>query len=414
MMSDFGSRPASLKMESIKAEASAGRQEEFVAESSKHFVIDREGGGYRSIDETIYVPPPIDDSLHHLPTISMYCQVNIECANEVPTFEEMKHGIMSVNCEVPVRFGDAVIFRPISTRLLDCHRLVLKARTQVYVSDHGDIMSGRTKGGDNKLYVKCQTSWCPVDEREGKYLTFDILSDDATWKKGTVKEKRNRSKLFVHHCVIYTFQGGKPKTSEDDIDIFWSVDHINRDSTDNRFINLRWGTSFEQANNRSTSLKVSTEVVTDSRPRCSVDGCNKPAKRGPLCADHKLKCTVDGCNRAAQQGGICKTHGGKQIVKICSTEGCPNGAKRGGKCYQHGAKRQMCTSNGCTNQANYGGKCVSHGAVRKRCLVEDCEKQAIVRGFCSAHGGRPETRICIVVGCGKVANRAGRLCRGHA
>ena len=299
--------------------------------------------GQWDMQRTTYFPPRIDDSLHYLPTVKMYKLVNVQCTDTAPTFEEVKQGLLSVHCDVETRFGAMVEFRPLSSKLLAHHGMVLKERTQVYVSDHGDIICGQTEGVDNELYDKCPTLQyhCPVEGRAGrnKYLTFNILADDAEWNEGT--EKRGKTGLLVHHCVIYTFIDGMPRLSEDDMDTFWSVDHINRDPTDNRLINLRWATLFEQASNRSTSSQPMppNKLVQDSRPRCSIVGCDNPAKRGPVCAEHREKCSVDGCDRAAQQGGKCKTHGGTQIKKICSYLECNNGAKCGGVCYRHGANR---------------------------------------------------------------------------
>ena len=42
--------------------------------------------------------------------------------------------------------------------------------------------------------------------------------------------------------------------NEDENDAAWSVDHINRDKNDNRLVNLRWATEFDQNNNRSCCI----------------------------------------------------------------------------------------------------------------------------------------------------------------
>lgn len=258
------------------------------ANLSEHIGIDSEENIERTIDQRLiasydfcgisvpggtwdaqrerFVPPPLDDSLHHLPTVRIYRPVDVSCDNMVPSLDEIKRGLMSVDCGVNVLFGATVGFRPLSTKLLDRCSLVLRARTQAYVSDHGDIISGRTEGPDNMLYVKCQTRWPSNLGRAGEYQVFNITPEVANWKKNTADFKK-RLKLSVHHCVIYTFEGGMPRMPEDNIDIFWSVDHINRDTTDNRIVNLRWATQFEQANNRSCCITAELDEE-DCRPRC--------------------------------------------------------------------------------------------------------------------------------------------------
>jgi hypothetical protein len=126
--------------------------------------------GQWDMQRTTYVPPRIDNSLHHLPTVQMYKLVNVKCAKTAPTFEEVKQGPLLVQCDVQMRFGAMVEFCPLSSKLLACHGMILKERTQVYVSDHyADIICGRTEGADNELYVKCPKLQyrCPV-ERGGQ------------------------------------------------------------------------------------------------------------------------------------------------------------------------------------------------------------------------------------------------------
>lgn len=65
---------------------------------------------------------------------------------------------------------------------------------------------------------------------------------------GYMKTKIQRKSRSVHLLVCETFHGQKPGVE-------YTVDHINRDKTDNRACNLRWATKSEQSTNRATAVR---------------------------------------------------------------------------------------------------------------------------------------------------------------
>jgi hypothetical protein len=65
-------------------------------------------------------------------------------------------------------------------------------------------------------------------------------------KSGDKRFKYNRVEFSVHVVMALVFVGPQPTPEH-------TVDHINRDHTDNRAVNLRWATKEEQYANRTTS-----------------------------------------------------------------------------------------------------------------------------------------------------------------
>jgi hypothetical protein len=69
---------------------------------------------------------------------------------------------------------------------------------------------------------------------------------------GYRKVSVNKKQYLVHRLVMETFSDELPKAT---------VDHIDGDRTNNEFVNLRWATMKEQAQNRKTP-KPFTHCVT--------------------------------------------------------------------------------------------------------------------------------------------------------
>lgn len=73
--------------------------------------------------------------------------------------------------------------------------------------------------------------------------SFGFLED------GYMKKKINYKRYCVHHLVCIAFHGNPPSDKH-------TTDHINIESTDNNFENLRWATQKEQVQNRKSVRKV--------------------------------------------------------------------------------------------------------------------------------------------------------------
>lgn len=169
--------------------------------------------------------------------------------------------------------------------------------------------------------------------------------------------------------------------------------------------------------------------------KCSVEECDKDAKKGGLCIAHGggKRCQGDGCEKTAQgTTDFCKAHGGGKRCqaggctksaqgvtdfcaahgggKQCSVEKCGKLARPGGLCVTHGGGKR-CNANGCTKGAqSNSGFCRAHGGGR-RCKTEGCCKSAQgVTDFCRAHGGGPR---CKVDGCTKGALEPTDFCSAH-
>jgi hypothetical protein len=94
-----------------------------------------------------------------------------------------------------------------------------------FASSDGQIWSGKTNT------IKTQNTSC-----NGKGYPTVLI-----WERGRDREKR------VHKLVALAFHGPQPSSRH-------SVDHINRDRTDNRAENLRWACPVTQARNSDPYL----------------------------------------------------------------------------------------------------------------------------------------------------------------
>jgi hypothetical protein len=129
-----------------------------------------------------------------------------------------------------------------------------------------------------------------------------------------------------------------------------------------------------------------------SKPGCSIDGCEKPARRGSsLCPMHYARvrrhgdphyvrqvrlCSVDGCGQKHQQHGYCvvhyarwKKHGNpkwtRRVRTTCSVEGCDRKHQARGFCRTHYNRWRLgqtpsCTIEGCSNRQIARGLCDTH------------------------------------------------------
>ena len=108
--------------------------------------------------------------------------------------------------------------------------------------------------------MKNKETWIDIKGYEGLYKVSDlgriysvknslILKPTLSGKYYTVTlYKYGKRKTFtVHYCVLNSFI---QKTSNE-----YTVDHINRDTHDNRLLNLRWCTKYEQEQNKEIPIK---------------------------------------------------------------------------------------------------------------------------------------------------------------
>lgn len=94
---------------------------------------------------------------------------------------------------------------------------------------------------DNK-FDKCMVS--NLGRIEYKNIrSFGFLED------GYMKKKIKYKRYCVHYLVCIAFHGNPPSDKH-------TTDHINNESTDNNYENLRWATKSEQACNRKSVRKV--------------------------------------------------------------------------------------------------------------------------------------------------------------
>ena len=105
-----------------------------------------------------------------------------------------------------------------------------------------------------------------------------------------------------------------------------------------------------------------------------------------------MPCQIEGCCKIAQKGVYCQ----EQAEDFCSVEGCDKQAKRDGLCTAHGGQtRKPCYTEGCGTLAIKGGFCETHRVGgHPTCRVEECGKypQSGRVGCASSTSMRPRTR----------------------
>ena len=125
------------------------------------------------------------------------------------------------------------------------------------------------------------------------------------------------------------------------------------------------------------------------------------------------RCSVDGCDTPAKLRGLCQRHGGGSM---CVVEGCERGAKVRNLCGEHGGSKK-CTVPGCVKLDRGRGFCQKHGELvgvgAPTCAAPSCEKKAVskTKRLCAEHGGG---RRCVAPGCQKIAKTELATCLMHA
>ena len=89
-----------------------------------------------------------------------------------------------------------------------------------------------------------------------------IISFGSNNVDGYMSIVSNRFSVFVHNMVGYTFIGPPPSGMIDA-----TIDHIDRNSSNNNVSNLRWASKSEQTLNRTLTKKVKTEAVIYGRKK---------------------------------------------------------------------------------------------------------------------------------------------------
>lgn len=125
-----------------------------------------------------------------------------------------------------------------------------------------------------------------IDKIRGEYWASSLqFPGIEISSEGRIKDKRNRitrgelvntyliyTGKAVHHYVCTTFHGPRPSAKH-------TVDHINRDKSDNSVDNLRWATHEEQAQNTSYAMKIKI-VDTKGVEEIFESGCAVTRKLG--------------------------------------------------------------------------------------------------------------------------------------
>ena len=190
--------------------------------------------------------------------------------------------------------------------------------------------------------------------------------------------------------------------------------------------------------------------MSDSTSFCSVEGCEKPAKRGRrgMCGSHyhfrRLEnnplCSEHGCDRKSEKRGLCGSHyismRKSESKEKCLLSECETPPVSRGLCNKHykaarrgdielpdiprkAKLRGHCSVKDCKNVERTCGLCEKHYMrqirhSRGECSESGCENIVSQRGLCTRHywAAREDVNECDVASCDSTAIALG-MCGAH-